>query len=167
MTVTDRSGNEGSETITVTALSPHGVGALTVRVLDFDTGLPLPGATVYAALPSGSVILRANNRGEVLITAPPGEYRIAAYIPDYLPAEITASVLPHTTEAATIRLERGEIIIGRIEHRRLTLSEIEAVGIDVSAPENQFVHTFTVEMTFGGRPLPDFTFTTNWPTAGL
>ena len=161
LTVTNRAGNEDSSSITVSAMSPQGTGALRVRVLDRETGLALPGATVFADLPGGPVILHADRHGEVLLTGEPGEHRVAAYIQDYLPAEDSFLLLPGVTETATIRLERGELIVGRIEHRRLTLSEIEAAGIDVRAPENQFVYTFNVELVFQGRPIPEFSFTTN------
>ena len=53
-------------------------------------------------------------------------------------------------------MREGELVIGRIEHRRLTLREIEALGIDTRAPENQFVHRFNVEFRFQEMTYEDY-----------
>ena len=78
-----------------------------------------------------------------------------------MPDDAYFTFLPNTTESATIHLERGEIIVGRIEHRRLTLQEIVDAGIDIRDPDNQFVYTFRVQLVFREVPLPEFEFTTN------
>ena len=51
--------------------------------------------------------------------------------------------------------------IGQIEHRRLTLREIEAAGIDTRAPENHFVYEFNVEVSFRDSPVTNIRVTMN------
>jgi len=86
---------------------------------------------------------------------------VAAYIQDYMPQEMTVAFVANITNQATFRLERGEIIVGHIEHRRLSLREIEEAGIDIRAPENNFVYEFTVVLIFEEIPLPEFIFMVN------
>jgi len=80
LTVTDRSGNVDTSTITINAMSPLGLGTLRVRVLDRNTGIPLAGATVHADLPEGAAILHTNGLGiaEIttipVLTAEPGDW---------------------------------------------------------------------------------------------
>ena len=161
LTVADAAGNSASKVVNVRVLPPTQGGTIKLRVIDEDTGLPLPFASVYVDFPDDPLILRADSTGVATIIGEPGKYKIAAYITDYLPREQEFEIKLLSTDNATIMLEKGELIVGRIEHRRLTLKEIEDLNIDTEAPENKHVYNFEVTLVFKEVPLPPIEFTIN------
>ncbi|MTI96026.1 MAG: PKD domain-containing protein [Firmicutes bacterium] len=155
LTVTDPAGNSDSDTLQVTVQPQEQVGTLEVRVLDVDTGEPLSGASVYVDFPDNTPPrFTADGTGIATIVAAPGNYNISAYKTGYLPAEINATVLQYQNSTVTIQLERGELVVGDLSVRRLDIDEIAEAGIDVNAPENQFVYKFDVHLEFAQAPLP-------------
>ena len=161
LTVTDRSDNTDTDTIRVRVVGQNEMGRLRVLVTCSETNNPIPNAAVYGEFPGGSEILRTNQNGEVILTTVPGRHRIAAFKQDYMPNETIATVDMHQINTITIQLDPGEIVIGDITHRQLTLAEIEAAGIDVYDPANQVVYNITVSLYFHGRPLECFDFYSN------
>jgi hypothetical protein len=62
---------------------------------------------------------------------------------------------------ASIHLKSGSLVVGQLTVTRMTLDEIVAAGIDINAPENQFVYKFQVHLAFNNTPLPEPDLTIN------
>jgi chitodextrinase len=155
LTVADPAGNLASESVQAVVRPQQQVGTLEVRVLDADTGAPLSGASIYVDFPDDSPPrFTANSSGIALVVASPGNYNVSAYKTGYLPAEINTSIMQYQDTTLTIRLQKGELVVGDLQVRRLDLDEIIEAGIDVTAPENQFVYKFDVHLEFAQVPLP-------------
>ena len=155
LTVTDPAGNTAADTTKVIVYPPQQVGTIEVKVLDEATGLAIPGASIYVDFPDDTPRhYTADGSGVARIVASAGSYNISAFKDKYLPKEINAVAEQYKTTSATIRLPKGEVVIGELKVRRMTLDEIVDAGIDVYAPENQYVYRFEVHLEFNQTPLP-------------
>ncbi|NLY43091.1 MAG: PKD domain-containing protein, partial [Clostridiaceae bacterium] len=155
LTVYDPAGNHDTDTLQVVVREPQQVGTLEVRVIDDSSGAPLPGASIVIQYPDGTMQkVIANSQGMANIVAEAGEYKVYAYKTDYKPTSVDATVLLNQSTSQIVRLKKGELVVGELTVRRLTIDEIEAAGIDVTAPENQWVYQFEVHLAFNNTPLP-------------
>jgi len=155
LTVADPFGNTSTDTLTVEVREPQEVGTLQVRVLDDSSGAPIGGASVVIQYPDGTnQKMTTNGLGIATAAVEPGNYKVYAYKTDYKPRAADAAVTVNESTQSTVRLERGELVVGELTVNRMTLDEIIDAGIDVSAPENQFVYKFEVHLAFNNVPLP-------------
>jgi len=162
MAVYDPAGNSAVDTVQVTVHSPQQVGTLGVRVLDDSSGVGIPGASVVIQTADGNTLkATTNSDGLADVVVAPGAYKVYAYITDYKPAAVDATVQPDQKTSATVRLKSGQLVVGQLTVKRMTLSEIVDAGIDVSAPENQWVYKFEVHLAFNNQPLPTTNFIVN------
>jgi hypothetical protein len=149
LTVTDPAGNSAQDTCEVQVVSPDQVGTLEVRVIDNVSGTPLPGASVVIQYADGvTQHSTSDSMGIARVVAPPGEYRVYAYIQKYKPAGVDATIVRNQKTSTYVRLNRGEVVEGEIKVTRMTLDEIIAAGVDISAPENQHVWKFQINLGF-------------------
>jgi fibronectin type 3 domain-containing protein len=154
LTVTDPAGNSSSDTAVITVVSPQKVGNMEVRVIDDETGEPLSGASVVVRYSDGTTTeANTNSLGVASIVAVPGEYKVYAYKTDYIPGLADATVELNKKTTATVKLKKGELVVGDLTVRRLTLQEIIDRGIDVTSPENQFIYKFEVHLAFNNVPI--------------
>lgn len=154
LTVTDPAGNSAQDTCEVRVVPPDQVGTLDVRVVDNVSGLPLPGASVVIQYPDG--VTRhstSDSMGIARVVAPPGEYRIYAYVQKYKPAAVDVTVVRNQKTSVYVRLNRGEVVQGEIKVSRMTLDEIIAAGVDINAPENQNIWKFQINLGFVSRTV--------------
>ena len=158
LTVQDAYGNTDSASINVYVYSAHLTGEIRLKVLDQETGLPIPNALVYVDAPSirseDLIILRADQSGMVSIYQRDGNYNIAAYATNYLPKEVNMKVARGRVSEQTIRLSKGEPIIGDIQVHKMTMEEMQEAGIDLSNPDNQHSFSFNIHLTFQELDLP-------------
>ncbi|MDQ2085051.1 PKD domain-containing protein [Herbivorax sp. ANBcel31] len=162
LTVFDPAGNSDTDTINVKVHSLSEVGVMEVRVIDDATGEPVGGASVYVDFPDDTPSrFTADSQGVVHIVGKTGRYNIAAYKEGYLPKEINAQLNQYKSSPVTIGIEKGELVVGELDVRRMELDEIIEAGIDVTAPENQYVYEFEVTLEFERRKLPKINITTN------
>lgn len=155
LTVTDAAGNTATDTLTVTVYDAQQVGTLEVKVVDSQTGVSIPGAYVYVDLPTDDTrLVYANGNGIATVVALAGNYNVSAYKDGYLPKEVNVKVEQYKKTQVTIRIGKGELVVGEINVRRMDLEEIVEAGIDIKAPENQFVYNFEVTLKFNEEPLP-------------
>ncbi|MDR1688061.1 MAG: carboxypeptidase-like regulatory domain-containing protein, partial [Clostridiales bacterium] len=140
-------------------MSAANAGTLNLRVLDMQSGAPIPGASVYAYFAS-PVLTRTDGSGKAaLITPEAGEFYVAAYLPGYLPMEKNFTIKAGQVTEGTISLPAGEVAIGEIRTERLSLEKMLEMGIDINDHENKHVFNFEVILTFQGEPLPKQTYT--------
>ncbi len=155
LTVKDPAGNSGSDTLTVTVNPPQQVGTLEIKVVDDSSGAAIGGSSVVVEYPDGTMQNYSTNGAGVLnVSVPAGEYKVYAYKTDYRPGYIGVAVEVNTKTPVTVKLEKGELVVGELTVRRLTLDEIIDAGIDITAPENQYVYKFEVHLAFQNKPLP-------------
>ena len=155
LTVTDPTGNTASDTATITVYPEQQVGTLEVRVIDGATGAAIPGASVYVDFPGDTLrLFTADAKGIVAVVSMAGNYNVSAYKTGYLPAEVNAKVEQYKKTQTTVKIQKGELVVGEMYVRRMALEEIVAAGIDIHAPENQFVYNFEVHLEFNQQPLP-------------
>ncbi len=154
LTVTDRSGNSDSDTLAVTVREPERVGTLRVTVIDEATGSTIPYASVAIQYPdSEPQNFKANSAGVATTAAKPGDFKVYAYATNYMPVSADATVELNKTTEITVKLKKGELVVGELTVHRMTIDEIEAAGIDTSAPENQWVYKFEVHLAFNEKPI--------------
>ena len=70
----------------------------------------------------------------------------------YRPATDQASVDAEHHGSASVALETGEVATAGLSSQEMTLSEIEAAGIDLSDPANYNVYEFEAKLAFFKSP---------------
>lgn len=145
LTVKDSAGNTSSSEISVTVHDEDTYGYAEVQLVDSSRNMSVADAMVYAELPDGDILVNTNSNGVATIYAPFGTYKMSFYKDGYLPvaADITVEKGGSWT---TVYIENGELVTGKIDVERLDLQEIENLGIDTSAPENQYVYNYHVNI---------------------
>ena len=145
LTVKDSAGNASNSKISVTVHDEDTYGYAEVQLVDSSRNTSVANAMVYAELPDGDILVNTNSNGVATVYAPFGTYKMSFYKDGYLPvaADITVEKGGSRT---TVYIENGELVTGKIEVKRLDLQEIENLGIDTSAPENQYVYNYNVNV---------------------
>ncbi|WP_083878619.1 Ig-like domain-containing protein [Acetivibrio cellulolyticus] len=162
LTVKDSAGNANSATTTVTVKSAVSYGIVEVKVVDSATGSPLGAASVVVEYADGTRYnTTTNGAGFVNVTVPAGDCKVYAYKTDYKPNYIAAKSVIGTKSTVTVGLESGQLVVGELTVNRMTLDQIKDAGIDVTAPENNWVYKFEVHLAFQNRPLPVQTIMVN------
>ena len=160
--VKDPAGNEDSDTLIVTVKAPQQVGTIEIKVVDDSSGAVIGGSSVVVEYADGTMDKYTTNGAGVLnVSVPKGEYKIYAYKTDYKPDFTGVSIEANTKTPVTIKLQKGQLVIGELTVKRMTLDEIVDAGIDITAPENQWVYKFEVHLAFQNRPLPKQEFIVN------
>ena len=130
-------------------MEPNKVGNMQVQVLDDETGMPIAGASVVVEFPDGSTQKSVTDAtGLTFVIAQGGEYIVYAYKNEYMPAMFEAKLEDNTQSSSVVRLVKGDILVGDVNVRRLTLDEIEAAGIDTNDPENMFIFEYHAQLKF-------------------
>ncbi len=161
LTVYDPAQNSSEATVNITVRDPQQVGTLEVRVLD-DGGNSLYGASIVIQFPDGTMQNAiSDGRGLATVIANPGTYKVYAYKNEFKPVSIDATLVLNQKTTALVRLQRGQLVVGELTVKRMNLEEIKAAGIDVSAPENQWVYNFEVHLAFDNQPLTPVTYMVN------
>ena len=152
LTVTDAAGNQGSKTGVVKVEERKHLGSVTIQVRD-TYGSAVVGAGVYFNLGSeDACVFGTNARGEVTLREYEGVYSVGVYCDGYLPAKLDVQIIKNKDDAVyTVVIEKKEIIVGELTHKRMTLDEIIAAGIDPYSPENQNVYQFEIVLTYGAE----------------
>ena len=91
--------------------------------------------------------LTDSNGNAALAGLPDGTDTVSAYKSGYRPADGPVAVEAGAGEA-TITLATGEVAASTLKSQEMTLSEIEAAGIDTSDPSNEKVFEFEVRLAF-------------------
>ena len=153
LTVSDASGNSATSKIKVTVYPTEQTGTLNLTVRNSDNAV-VKNAYVYIDLPGeGQKMYTTDNNGRVKISVTAGDYTISAYYPGYLPAEKDYTIEQYMTQSDTLILENGELVTQEVIVTPMSKEEIIEAGIDVSAPENQYVYTITTTLVFEEREI--------------
>jgi RHS repeat-associated protein len=156
LTVMDAAGNYDSNSIKVRAMLPSQVGVLNLQVVNSATNAPLPFALITYNHAGQDMHLTADNNGRVRVVVEinqPEIIEVSSFVRGYVPRESSFKITPNHEANGTIRLEAGDVAVGDVRTRRLTLTEIEALGVDTGDPNNHHIMRFDVELEFRGRPV--------------
>ena len=150
LTVTDESGNSGIDTTTVTVYDKD-YSITEIQIKD-DSGNILPSAAAYCELPDmAETTFYSDRNGIVTLVAKSGIYDFCFFANGCLPLKKSVSMDAGISEGAiqTIVLTRSELVTYDFTVKQLGINEIENLGIDITAPENQYVSK--VEMTISNE----------------
>lgn len=152
--VTDGAGNSSTDSINVTVYPKEQIGTLNLNVKD-SNGSKLPDAYVFVDLPDGGQkYYLTDSNGVAKISAMAGNYNVSAYYQGYLPNEGNFKIEQYKTTAATLILDKGELVDQQVSVTPMTKDEIVEAGIDITAPENQYVYTIETTLVFEKKTLP-------------
>ena len=155
LTVKDSAGNCDSHSIKAYIYS-NDYGYVQFKTTD-DRGAALSGVKIYCKIPGvNSTDFVTDAGGNFKFIAPKGEYDVYFYKNDYLPEYVPITVTGENSIKKVV-LEKKQLVEGKLTVRDLDINEIVSLGIDINAPENQFVYEYTVDYGRDGK----LTFTLN------
>ncbi len=154
LTIYNDKGETTTDTVSVEVSAVNHDKDLKIKVVDKETKAPIRDANVMFEYAGGSQEqFTTDHNGQVSVTVGQGTYKIYGYKKDYRPGVITAQVEDGKERVVTIELESGQVALGDLEVKRLTLEEIKEAGIDVNDPANQNVYEFKVVLEYGEKRL--------------
>lgn len=163
LTVTDEDGNIGQVRKQVTVKERTLLGTVKVLVQGTD-GLPIAGAPVYFDLGETEQFIRnTDGNGYAEFTAETGSHAVGCVIGnnEYLPQKKDVVVSANAVSTLTFTMVQQPIIEGSFEIKRMTFEEIEAAGIDMDDPENQYIVKIKAKIRYGLKEY-DFEFNYNF-----
>jgi fibronectin type 3 domain-containing protein len=147
LTVTDSAGNTDTATITVVVLEANDFRFLEFQVIDKNTRAPLRDAIVFYEIEDSDIdTFMTDSNGIARVPVKNETVDFYFYRSGYMPLRQTIDI-SDSTPRQIIELESGAVVTGEITVERLTLNEIINLGIDVTAPENQHVFQFEMEVS--------------------
>ena len=149
LTVKDSAGNSDSHSIKAYIYSSEH-GYVQFKTTD-DHGAALGGVKLYCKIPGvDSTDFVTDAGGNFKFIAPKGEYDVYFYKNDYLPEYVPITVTGENSIKKVV-LEKKQLVEGKLTVRDLDINEIVSLGIDINAPENQFVYEYTVDYGRDGK----------------
>ncbi len=150
LTVKDSAGNSDSHTVKAYIYSNE-YGTVKIKTVVKGTNIAVGNVKIYcdiAGVDSSEFITDVN--GNFKLIAPKGTYDVYFYKNEYLPQHASVKV---TGEASSlnIEIEKKDLVEGKLTVRPLDVNEMIALGIDVNAPENQFVYEYEIDYDEKGR----------------
>jgi PKD repeat protein len=148
LTVTGPGGTTASATTTIDVIGKPGGGGLAITVR--SGGVPIVGAQVLVQLAGGNRVeaTTASEGVAHLDGLPDGSYEVSVYSSGYLPASAAATV-SEGEGTGTIELTAGELAKAQVTDNAMTLTEIEAAGINPADPANRHVYAFQLHLNVG------------------
>ena len=140
LSVTDESGNSGTDTTTVTVYDKD-YSITEIQIKD-DSGNILPSAAAYCELPDiEETTFYSDRNGVVTLVAKSGTYDFCFFANGCLPVkqQITLNGISTGTGRKTVTLTKSEIVTAKFNITELDIEEVENLGIDVTARDNQYV----------------------------
>ena len=140
LTVTDESGNSGTDTTTVTVYDKD-YSITEIQIKD-DSGNILPSAAAYCELPDmAETTFYSDRNGVVTLVAKSGTYDFCFFANGCLPVkqQITLNGISTGTGRKTVTLTKSELVTAEFNITELDIEEVENLGIDVTARDNQYV----------------------------
>ena len=154
LTVTDDDGNSTVLKTDIIVTVREAIGQVKVTVVN-SNGAVLPNMPVYFDLGGGNQsIAYTGSSGSVIFDTVIGKFTVGTYADGYLPVKQEAVVTNGKVTEIKLVVVQQPIVTGEFEIHRMTLSEIIAAGIDVSAPENQNVVKITGYLYYGKENVP-------------
>jgi len=156
LTVYDSADNFSSAEKTIKIYPQDAVSKIKVNVLDKSAGTGIPGAEVVVRMSDGTdkvLVTDENGLANFIIHSLENEQSggVTAYAfrNGYTPASTElASLKTGEENTIVVRMQKGNVVEGNLSVKRMTLEEVKAAGIDVTAPENQYVYSFNIHLGY-------------------
>lgn len=142
LTVTDESGNSDVDTA---AVEVYGDGYSVAEIMITDgEGNPLANALAYCEelAYADNTMFAADENGLISLIAKEGTYDFYFYAgTDYIPQKRNIDLNSGIggNSKVTVALEKADIVTADFNFKELNIKEIQDLGIDITAPENQFL----------------------------
>jgi len=139
------------------------MGESTVTVMTTE-GKAASGIYVYVDIGTDrQTKLKTDNAGKVTFKTAAGIHTIGVYGDGYLPAEKDCTILAGSGNKFDFTVVEEDIVTADFTVERMTLDEIVAAGIDITAPENQHIVEvkLDVEYTVHASPSASLTYYVN------
>lgn len=150
LTVKDSAGNSDSHTVKAHIYSNE-YGTVQLRTVLKNTNTSIGNVKVYCDIAGvDSSEFMTDTSGNFSFIAPKGTYDIYFYKNEYLPQRASVKVTGETS-TLTVEIEKKDLVEGKLTVRTLDVNEMVALGIDVNAPENQFVYEYEIDYDEKGR----------------
>ncbi|MGG1519084.1 PKD domain-containing protein [Paenibacillus oryzisoli] len=149
----DHAGNTGTGMMIVEILDAA-KPSVVLTVKDVDTGLPLSGVTVAVKSSDGTQTLIADEEPLEIYAVPGETVFLSLYKKGYLGSSQQVSIPLTGQEPKSVFLKKGELAVGELTTRRLTLDEVKALGIDINKPENQRVKKIEIKISCSNGDQP-------------
>ena len=152
LTVYDASGNSGKTSFVIKVHDNSGYGMSILNVTD-ENGNVLPFASVYLKYGNDAYHLKTDSTGKVVIVQRSGIAKVAAYLDGYLPSQMDITISEYKTYEYNLALKKDDLIIGNMQVRRMTLSEMKEAGVDLSNSANYNYFVFSYDFVFERRTI--------------
>jgi len=126
-----------------------------IQVIDDSTALGLSNADVIVKMPDGSEeSFITDESGFIYLLIPftneqdIGNLTVYAFTTGYRPAKKEIQVSAGVSNNVVIRIVKDKLVEGELTFRRMTLDEVKAAGLDIKAPENQYVYSFNIHLGY-------------------
>lgn len=150
--VVDPSGNESSATRTITIVKKGMTGTVNVSILGSD-GRGLAYTDVYVNLGDDNIYKKkSDSDGKISLKLEAGTYRIGAFRDGYAPQQQEVLIEEGKENNLTLVLRESQLVVGGLTATKMTLEEIKNAGIDVTAPGNQNVFKYQINLVYQNRP---------------
>ena len=148
LTVKDSADNSDSVSVKVNVFDDT-YSKIKIRTVS-DNGQSIGNVLIYCELPNTeSTNYSTDSNGVCTLIAPKGSYTAYFYKNGFSPKEEVLSF--ENTNEILITLSDDEFITGEWEVKRLTIDQIADLGIDINAPENQMVYSYSVDVKGNGE----------------
>lgn len=150
--VIDSSGNEATAQKTINILKKNTSGTLNVTVTD-NSGKSVPYTNIYVNVGQDNQFKQlTDSNGKISLKLKPGVYNIGAYKKDYSPKQQEVLITENKENNLNFILEESKMVVGGITATKMTLDQIQKAGIDVTAPGNQNIFTYQINLTYNNKP---------------
>lgn len=150
LTVKDSAGNSDSHTVKAYIYSSE-YGTVKIKTVVKGTNIAVGNVKIYCEIPGvDSTDFVTDSSGNFKLIAPKGTYDVYFYKNEYLPQHASVKVTGETS-SLNVEIEKKELVEGKLTVRTLDINEMIALGIDVNAPENQFVYEYEIDYDEKGR----------------
>ena len=145
LTVYDSAGNSNTDNITV-RVYPENYNSTKIKITD-KNGVAIPNTRIYCETLPETLDAMSDSFGCYDFIYPDGDFDVYVYRNGYLPQMITISSAERKADTY-VSLEEQNVITGNITVKELDFNEINALGIDINAPENQNVYEYDIDLNF-------------------
>ena len=153
LTVTDSAGNTDTHEIKAYVYGSE-YNEVEFIISDEENRTYVDGVRVYCDIPGMDTSeFMSDSSGKFRLIAPKGTYDIYFYKNGYLPQYVEV-IVGDDKQTKEVSIEKKELVKGKLTVEALDINEIVALGIDVTAPENQFVYQY--ELDYGKNGVLKF-----------
>ena len=154
LTVKDSAGNSHSHTIKANVYN-NSYSTVELRAFD-DAEQALSNVMIHCEIPGlDSKDFMTNEKGEFKFVAENGIYDMYFYKEGYLPVYEKVTITG-ANASMRVNLKKAQLVSSKISVERLDINEIINLGIEIDAPENQYMYRYVLEIVDTG-----YTYTFN------